>query len=117
MPDLSPSRSVTESFDHARQRYVDKPLPVFEGSYVGFLHTRVDTDTKSREIKNQMIITVLSSSMLMLGSLNATASGFGASWKHDSSGTIHNSNSTAYQGSTQSAVAYKGSGFGGGWNA
>ena len=60
------------------------------------------------------ITTVISATVLMLGSLNATAD-FGGGWKHDGSGTIQNSNSPEVVRSTQTAKASKSSGFGGEW--
>ena len=56
----------------------------------------------------------LSGTILMLASLNATAD-FGGGWKHDGSGTVHNSNAPEVVRSTQTAKSSKSSGFGGEW--
>lgn len=62
----------------------------------------------------QQITALISGTVLMLGSLNATAD-FGGGWKHDGSGTIQNSNSPEVVRSTQTAKASMSSGFGGEW--
>ena len=50
----------------------------------------------------------------MLASLSATA-GFGGGWKHDGTGTVHNSNAPEVVRSTQTAKSTSSSGFGGEW--
>jgi CRISPR/Cas system CSM-associated protein Csm5 (group 7 of RAMP superfamily) len=69
-------------------------------------------------MKYQLIIKSIAGTAIMLGSLNAAATGFGGGWKHDSvTGTLMNTNAPSYD-STASGTAMKskkGSDFADGW--
>lgn len=69
-------------------------------------------------MKYPLIIKSIAGAGLLLGSLNATASGFGGGWVHDSTtGTLTNTNAPSYASSrsTSAMKSIRGSEFSDGW--
>lgn len=69
-------------------------------------------------MKYQLMVKSMAGAALVLGSLNAAASGFGGGWKHDSTGTLTNTNAPSYESSSPAASmkSRKGSDFADGWS-
>jgi len=69
-------------------------------------------------MKYQLVIKSIAGTAILLGSLNAAATGFGGGWKHDSAtGTLMNTNAPSYDSSVYGTAmkSKKGSDFADGW--